>query len=88
MQKHMPKLNTNAARTAIFALMLIAATAEPILGVVIPLVLGLLEWGNVGRIASEQRVKFVYMVCGGLAGMLLNFGLSIHATQPELLPLL
>lgn len=88
MQKYMPKLNTNTIRTALFALALIVATVQPVLGVMLPLVFAVFVLGRSRAIMGEQRVRLVYLACGGLSGLLLNFGLTVHATQPELLNLL
>lgn len=88
MQKHMPKLGVNNTRALLFALMFIIATVQPVLGLGIPLVLGLLEWGHRGGLKGAQRMKFGFLLAGGLCGMLLNLALHTFATQPHLLAFL
>ena len=51
------------------------AFITPPLGVLIPAVLGLLEWANYGGIYGEQRAKFLCLVAGGLTGI------AIHAAM-------
>jgi hypothetical protein len=88
MDKFMPKLGLGATRAVMFSLPFMLALLMPVLGVALPLTLGLLEWGHRGGIRGEQRTKFYYLLAGGLSGMALHFALQVFATQPELLSFL